>query len=115
MLKGWPEGKKRVRLSEQFKFDLFWWRDFAAYFNRKNLMVRYNYGSGSAFYMDSCLLGYGLCADKYWQAGFFNDFTAANKEMLNIDHGHWVNVHVEDQSLATNINVLELIPVWLCI
>lgn len=115
LLKGLPDNKKRIRLSEQFKFDLFWWRDFAAYFNGKNLMIKYNHGVGPAFYTDACLRGYGLYSEGDWQAGYFNAFSGPDTSKLDVGHGHWVNVHIQDQPSATNINVLELIPVWLCI
>lgn len=52
LLKGWPVGRKRIRLSTEFKYDIFWWKCFAENFNGKNLMVKFNYGQGPSFYTD---------------------------------------------------------------
>lgn len=103
LLKGWPPTQKRIRLSDHFKHDLYWWRDFSANFNGKNLMIPFNYGQGPSFNTDSCL------------AGYFNTLITPDISSLNSSHAHWVNVHVEDANSASNINVLELVPVWLCV
>lgn len=48
-LKGLPLGNKRIRLQEDFLHDLAWWREFAAVFNGKNLMTKFNFGQGPWF------------------------------------------------------------------
>lgn len=115
LLKNWQIDRKRNRLGTQFKYDLYWWRDFAANFNGKNLMIRHYYGEGPSFYTDSCLAGYGLWCQDDWQAGYFNVNITPSLSSLEPTHGHWSNVHIEDSDSSANINVLELIPVWLCI
>lgn len=72
LLKGWPSTQKRIRLSNRFKHDLYWWKDFAHIFNGKNLMVAFNFGLGPSFFTDSCIAGYGLWTEGDWQAGYFN-------------------------------------------
>lgn len=113
MLKGWTTSKKRIRLPTEFKYDLYWWRDFAAVFNGKNQMIQANYGEGPSFYTDACLSGYGCWEDRDWQAGYYNVSVTPDLSSVDQSHQHWVNVHVEDLESQSNINVLELIPVWL--
>lgn len=113
LLKGWPPNVKRIRLSDRFKYDIMWWRDFASVFNGKNLMVKYNYGQGPYFTTDACIAGYGLWSDQDWQAGLYDSSLSPDISFLNPVHSHWVNVHLQDVSSANNINVLELIPIWL--
>lgn len=113
LLKGWPVGRRRTRLSDEFRHDLFWWRDFANVFNGGNLMISYNYGDGPSFHTDSCLAGYGCWSQTDWQAGYFNASITPDTTSLDPNQEHWKNVHVEDADSAININVLELIPVWL--
>lgn len=115
LLKGWPESRKRVRLSREFFHDLYWWRDFASTFNGKNHMVKFNYGQGPTFYTDACLSGYGFWAHNDWQAGYYNISISPDTSSLDQSHSHWMNVHVHDSDSLQNINVLELIPVWLCV
>lgn len=115
LLKGWPATQKRIRLSDHFKNDLYWWRDFSRTFNGKNLMVPYNYGQGPSFNTDACLAGYGMWTANDWQAGYFNTTLTPEISSLDPDHSHWVNVHIEHANSANNINVLELVPVWLCV
>lgn len=45
-------------------------------------------------------------------AGYFDSTFSPDLTGLNQHHDHWVNVHMEDE-MAGNINILELIPVWL--
>lgn len=77
-------------------------------------MISYNYGCGPSFYTDSCIAGYGLWTSSDWQAGYFNATITPDISTLDPDHKHWMNVHVASEDSANNINVLELIPVWLC-
>lgn len=42
-----------------------------------------------------------------------NNMDTPNVSNVIPSHSHWVNVHVKDEDSASNINVLELIPVWL--
>lgn len=70
LLKGWHPGVKRIRLSDQFQYDISWWKNFAAIFNGKNLMVKHNYGQGPCFTTDACIAGYGFWTENDWQADF---------------------------------------------
>lgn len=115
LLRGWPPNKKRIRLNTQFMYDIAWWRDFSKVFNGKNMMVKYNHGLGPSFYTDASFSGYGLWSNKDWQAGHFNACVTPDLSNLDPDHAHWVNVHIDDQPSCSNINVLELVPIWLCI
>lgn len=76
-------------------------------------MVMYNYGQGPCFSTDACIAGYGLWSNHDWQAGYFDSSSSPVVSSLNSDHNHWVNVHLHDVKSSSNINVLELIPVWL--
>lgn len=113
LLRGWPTDVKRIRLSDQFRYDISWWENFAAIFNGKNLMVKHNFGQGPCFTTDACIAGYGLWSEHDWQAGYFNSTATPILSNIDPDHGHWVNVHLQDDTSSANINVLELIPVWL--
>lgn len=113
LLKGWHPGVKRIRLSDRFRYDISWWESFASIFNGKNLMVKHNFGQGPLFTTDSCIEGYGLWTEHDWQAGYFNCTDTPNLSTLDSTHSHWVNVHLQDKGSCDNINVLELIPVWL--
>lgn len=110
-LKGLPPGNKRIRLDGEFLHDLSWWREFSKVFNGKNLMTKYNFGQGPWFCTDSCMGGYGLWHGSDWQSGYFNVSNSPDLTGLDPTHVHWMNIHVGDDS--SNINVLELIPVWL--
>lgn len=114
LLKGWPSSRNRIRLSKEFKNDLYLWKDFAAIFNGENQMIKFNYGCGPTFFTDSCLSGYGFWENNDWQAGYFNTTISPDTSNLNHSHNHWMNIHVDDSD-SSNINVLELIPVWLCL
>lgn len=114
LLKHCPGKRNRIRLTEGFRFDLYWWFNFATEFNGKNLMVKFNYGQGPGFHTDSCLSGYGLWVDDDWQAGYFDSSFSSDLSGLQHDHNHWVNIHLEEGA-AGNINILELIPVWLAL
>lgn len=46
---------------------------------------------------------------------FFDRVSTPDLSGVNHDHSHWVNVHIEHEPSRTNINVLELIPIWLCV
>ena len=113
MLSGLGDNNPRIRLSEDFKLDLDWWLSFAKDFNGKENIIFPNNGDGHLFSTDSCLKGYGILSDFDWQAGYFNSDELPKLES-NCDqsHGHWLNVKVGD---ATNINFLELVPVWLAL
>lgn len=95
LLKGWPTTRKRIRLPTEFKHDLYWWRDFAAVFDGKNQMIKFNYGQGPSFYTDACLSGYGCWEAKDWQAGYYGVEITPDLSSLEQSHGHWVNVHVQ--------------------
>lgn len=113
LLKGWPASKKRIRLSTEFKYDLYWWKQFAEVFNGKNQMIQANHGAGPSFFTDACLSGYGCWEARDWQAGYYNVSVTPNLSTVEQSHKHWVNVHIDDHDSQSNINVLELIPVWL--
>lgn len=113
LLKSWRSGQKRIRLSMEFNHDLSWWKKFASSFNGKRLMVKYNHGQGPTFFTDSCLSGYGFWLDNDWQAGYFDASITPDLSFIEPSHSHWVNV--EDDGSSPNINVLELVPVWLCL
>lgn len=82
-------------------------------FNGKNQMIQDNYGTGPSFFTDACLSGYGCWVEKDWQAGYYNVVVTPDLTSLEQSHQHWMNVHIEDHESHSNINVLELIPVWL--
>lgn len=111
--KGWKPGVKRIRLSDQFRYDIAWWECFASIFNGHNLMVKHNYGQGPQFTTDACIEGYGLWTSSDWQAGFYDSTNTPNLSSLNPTHSHWVNVHLQDEASRNNLAVLELIPIWL--
>lgn len=78
-------------------------------------MIKHNYGAGPGFTTDACIAGYGLWTGMDWQAGCFNSTFDPAIDSLDPTHSHWVNIHVDDSASSNNINVLELIPVWLCL
>lgn len=113
--------RKRIHLTPCFKADLLWWRSFCNIFNGSASIVKYNFGEGPTITTDSSLAGYGLyiSAGMYsdWQAGWFEtDSVPGDTAGLNPDHEHWKNVR---KPLVVprddNINLLELIPVWLSV
>ena len=109
LLKGLSEGNPRIRLSDDFRKDLYWWDQFAEKFNGKEKIIHSTNGSQVHVFTDSCLEGYGLVVGTDWQAGFFNSSSLPQgHDLLAQCHKHWENVCVVDQ---TNINYLELMPV----
>lgn len=113
LLKGLPQGNKRIRLSSEFQKDILWWQEFSTVFNGSNLMTKFNYGDGPHFFTDASFTGYGFWSGADWQAGYFSKSTFPFSPKLCPEHDHWVNVKVDDPQSCQNINVLELIPVWL--
>ena len=111
MLKSLPEGNPRIRLTDEFRADLAWWADFAEVFNGRAAMIDRNYGLGPVIFTDSSLNGYGVVHGSDWLAGYFSsECLPLGVGALIGDHRHWINVSVDD---CDNINVLELIPLWL--
>ena len=112
LLKGLNDGNPRITLSSDFRLDLEWWEKFAEIFNGTACSIEFNFGQGPELYTDASFSGYGLVCDTDWQAGFFNvDATPSFNDNLDIDHSHWENTEVP----IKNINVLELIPVFLAL
>ena len=74
-------------------------------------MIRYNYGDGPCFFTDASQNGYGCFLESDWHAGYFNVAGHPDGvELLCSEHGHWKNIKVDGKP---NINLLELVPVWL--
>ena len=112
LLKGLKDGNPRIKLSNEFRADLHWWKEFSTMFNGVACCIEYNYGDGPCIFTDACLAGYGLVNGSDWQAGIFKSIDkVAGLESLNPDHNHWVD-HLCDSG---NINVLEMIPVILAV
>lgn len=115
LLKGLPATKKRVRLSKEFLKDLCWWESLSATFNGREFIIPYNNGEGISFVTDASGHGYGYVYGDTWRAGYYNSSTLPDgyKDLVQ-SHQHWKNITI---TLAedTNINILELIPVWLCV
>lgn len=114
LLKGMNPTKKRIRLSNEFIKDLQWWESVSTIFNGTEIIIPHNDGGGLSFISDSSNHGYGYVYGETWRAGFFNSSSLPEgHERLNPKHEHWINVdvHLDDPS----INILEMIPVWLCV
>lgn len=113
LLKGVSAGTTRVRLSHQFKLDLEWWNSWTCAFNGKATMIKHNFGQGHGVHTDTSLSVYGVTSSQSWYAGYFNSqqtptiFSAG--EPLS---SHWINLQI-DEGACHNINILELVPVWL--
>lgn len=123
LLKG-LDGSKRIRLSTGFHADIRWWSSLVPWFNGSATMIDYNYGCGPCVFSDSSLEGYGLviCQGFFemytdWQAGFYDSQVGPFDWPLESDvHGHWKSVEKPlVVSRDDNINLLELIPIWLAI
>ena len=111
LLAGLEGDNPRIRLSDEFRRDLEWWYNFAKDFNGKENIIFINNGDGPTVSTDSCLQGYGILSGNDWQAGYFNSPSSPEGLPFTVfEHGHWLNVDVGD---ATNINYLELVPIWL--
>lgn len=103
----------RIRLSTQFRWDIEWWEKWALKFNGQATMIRHNYGLGQAINSDASLSGYGLISNKWWIAGYYNSQLIPQIFQISPHLGrHWINLQV-GQECTTNINVLELVPIWL--
>lgn len=63
----------RIRLNHCFKQDLQWWLKFAAVFNSRASIIKYNYGDGPWFTTDANVNGYGIFSLGDWLAGYFSD------------------------------------------
>ena len=110
LLKGLSEGNPRVSLTYEFCQDLEWWSRFASTFNGISYCIEYNYGQGPEMFTDASFSGYGFVSGSDWLAGHFcSEHYPACVTVLNGNHHHWENVYVKDH----NINVLELLPVYL--
>lgn len=113
-LKGLPEANVRITLSKEFKLDLLWWKNFAAYFNGTTCIIEKD-PMGPCFYSDASLMGYGATHDNDWVAGYFNtDEVPRDISRCKLCHEHWWNLAVEDE-YCSNINVLEILPILLMV
>lgn len=118
LLKG-LNSNKRIRLSKGFKLDLQWWSRFAAWFNGKATIIKFNYGDGPWFATDASSSGYGIYSSGDWVAGYFDEPQGeipTNFEDIDPSHAHWCNIALPLCSPGdSNVNFWELVPVWLAI
>lgn len=76
-------------------------------------MIRHNFGYGQGIQTDSSLSGYGAISNQSWIAGYFNSQLIPTIFRENTClRGHWINLEIDEEA-SRNINILELIPVWL--
>ena len=105
-----PDGNPRVSLDFEFRQDILWWSEFAKVFNGTACVIDHNYGLGPTIFSDSSQSGYGFLIGDRWQAGYFNSSEfPVGYDKLCVHHGHWCNFMIS----TDNINVLELVPVYL--
>ena len=113
LLKELPPGNPRVRLTEDFRLDMEWWRQYSADFNGKAKLIHNNFGQGPVLYSDACLQGYGFVCGEHWQAGAFNAETVpVDLGSVIDDHAHWINVPIQED---VSINYLELVAIFLAL
>ena len=112
LLKGLSDGNPRITLTKGFCDDLEWWKEFSLLFNGTSCCVQYNFGEGPQLFTDASQNGYGITCGSDWQAGGFNTTNVpVGLGGLTPSHEHWQNISCDTQ----NINVLELIPIWLAL
>lgn len=114
LLRKLPDRNVRLKLSSEFKKDLAWWENYAKYFNGHATMVKHHYSQETKIYTDASKSGYGVVTHNGdWMAGYFDcSLIPRGLEDLNSNHCHWENFELNDEF---NINVAELIPVWLAV
>ena len=110
LLKNLPDGNPRIKLSDDFLLDLRWWKRWSAIFNGQAYVIRKNLGDRPTIYTDASLKGYGLVWGDDWLSGLFNSIQVPEFECDTCADYHWFNVAVPD---CTNINFLELVPIYL--
>ena len=99
-------GKRFVKITNEVKADLMWWRQFCHVFNGKSKINNQLYEFPMV--SDSSFKGYGIYMGGDWLAGFWN---AVDAVCLNTDCNHIGGVPPLSESDANNINVLELWPI----
>lgn len=113
LLKGLPDKNVRIKLSDDFKEDLQWWRTYAANFNGHATIVSHHYTQEVVLQTDASKGGYGIVVDNDWMAGYINcDLIPQGMEELKQEHGHWYNYELQT---SFNINEMELLPIWLAV
>lgn len=116
-LKGLTDNR-RIRLGVEFQNDINWWLEFSTIFNGISQIVHADTDQ-IWFYTDASLTGYGWWCGSYWQAGLFDSMESPFPvQNINLDssHGHWVNFSLNQfQQHDININLLELIPIYLAL
>ena len=112
LLKNLSDGNPRVNLTEGFRKDLIWWKEFSQIFNGTICCISYNFGQGPELFTDASQMGYGIVCQEDWQAGWFNRDTSPSwVSGLNNSHLHWKNIGCD----TSNINVLELILIHMAL
>lgn len=113
LLRGLPDKNVRIRLSKDFRMDMEWWAEYARQYNGHATMINHHYTEDIHLYTDASKNGYGLVLQKDWMAGYFDSkLQPQGIDVLDREHGHWHNVEIND---CFNINVAELLPVWLAV
>lgn len=113
LLKGLPDKNVRIKLSDDFKEDLQWWRTYAANFNGHATIVSHHYTQEVVLQTDASKGGYGIVVDNDWMAGYIScDLIPQGMEELKQEHGHWYNYELQT---SFNINEMELLPIWLAV
>lgn len=112
LLRGLPEKNVRVTLSKEFKLDLRWWLEFSTRFNGVSAIVESD-DSCEVVSCDASKMGYGVTYKTNWLAGYYNDDSSPEDiNYCQVAHFHWMNICVPAK-YASNINVLEALPVLL--
>ena len=96
----------RLTLSEAFREDIRWWRDFMPKFNGKAKLYDYT-GPVVSMYSDASYYGYGAYHAGDWLAASYEE--KEKSPILEAAVGH--RVTPPKQHVVDNINVLELIPI----
>lgn len=105
--------KKADQFGDQFRADLAWWKAYAKFFNGTAAIVDTSVDCINSIMTDASLTGYGVCFKGDWLGGYFNSFSAPEDwAALLPAYNHWVNIFVP-QNHCGNINVLEMVPVYL--
>ena len=105
MLRAFKGKKRYVTLSDNFRKDMEWWKNFSAWFNGSAKIIQ-NPTRTSVVYTDASGIGYGAAHGLDWICGHWVDSIIFHGDK----HGHCQPQPKMD--IPANINVRELYPIY---
>ncbi len=101
------------RVTKEMRADFEWWISFAAWFNGAATIIADSHLPRLTVQTDASLFGWGAVSADQWLAGSWKGSAEPSNARLLTDSGRWFSQITVPNSVAANINYLELFAVLL--